>query len=1005
MYQQQGEQWDDDFDHAEAGEASDTPPSSSAVLFARLTQPRAVDRDESSVASTNTLRGKLLQCGNAEFERGESSNLSFDAVRFGELRPPSETVDKEVSVPIEDDGDIEDNNPNADLSFEDLPEDDVSLNSGIASAATSKKCRKQQRGVGGCIPRLQETAFRLVDAGWAVGLTFVVVLVDAAFFFIELAFLHLPLIPHSFATCYVVMDCLTALLYFIEVNLRLFSYSPSYFFHSRFRCMDYFICTANFSAVLASVAIRKQPFWLDLVRFIRIFRIVNIIVLSRERRLKAQALTELQEVAVLLDQERSDKSRLVKWRIDSKSIAIGKEAGQGGFGSVFVGLFRGTLVAVKQLYGHNCRETMLPSIEAEAITLVNLRHPNVVLFMGFVQEPYKLWIVTEYCSRGSVRDLLDSDNYVLTPNKILKFALGAARGLAYLHGQDPPVLHLDLKSSNILVTSGWEVKLADFGLSRNMHNIQNNTFAGTVQYSAPEILESNNFTVAADIYSFGVCMWEMAARKIPFEGTQPIHLLWGVVKEDKRPPLNCIRSPTSSGLTSQQVEDTLGHGGAIADGGKIDIRSASSRSPETSPDAGSRPKCADLRGNIADTYVNAHKSIEHAKGDELEHTYLRQQSSENFVEEEKRHGQSFRSYCSENVHRSCENPRPEDINDASLFSPVTPSPVDGSSLSTSRKSNHEDLQTPRLVADAQGDASAATLKADRSDDSNRICADQASCHETSRSRLSINTLPPSKEASFTTTGKSQTDEASERALNRRRMIESLGLAITLDTKQERGGLVSNISLSGGGWSDSDNGFRMSLSPIPGAQSIGFDPLTSCVTAKMQLFDDLPSVAKRAPLPPVPATLSEVVNSKKVREAFGFRKPSDTASAATVKSPANRNKKPEDDGENEAQNTFQRRLHSFSTMPPTSSKGKNRRSQDLDETSTSHTDENSMGNHFPGHCSQGPVVMPDEFVDLIQQCWAKDPAQRPTADEVVWRLVSIIDGCVREGDDIDDTSLC
>lgn len=159
--------------------------------------------------------------------------------------------------------------------------------------------------------------------------------------------------------------------------------------------------------------------------------------------------------------------------------------------------------------------------------------------MGFACEPSRLWIVTEYCSRGSLRDVLDADE-ALSERRLLKIALGAARGLAYLHGQNPPVLHLDLKPSNILISSGWEAKLGDFGLSRNVTNIERDSFSGTMQYTAPEILQANAFSTAADVYSFGVCLWEMAVGDIPFKDISPTSVIWGVVKSARRPPLNAL---------------------------------------------------------------------------------------------------------------------------------------------------------------------------------------------------------------------------------------------------------------------------------------------------------------------------------------------------------------------------------------------------------------------------------------------------------------------------------
>lgn len=345
---------------------------------------------------------------------------------------------------------------------------------------------------------------------------------------------------------YKAVDWITAVAFLSESILRLVSYGPRLYFKSTVRIVDMIICIVNFAAVLAIHFSNSTPAWLEAVHLVRLMRIVMNMAKVREKALKWRARTELNVLQHQLNVERSDQGRLSKWRIDSHAIAIGDSAGTGAFGAVNLGLFRGTLVAVKQLYETDV-DANVSSIEDEAITLVDLRHPNVVLFMGFVHEPRRLWIVTEYCSRGSLRDVLDNDRVRLTHSRILKFALGAARGLAYLHGQQPRVLHRDLKPSNMLISSGWDVKLADFGLARRMDarpkpdGVAGSAFAGTMQYCAPEIFEANTFDTAADIYAFAICLWEMAARDQPFKGMFQLDIVNAVAQRGERPPLEFIR--------------------------------------------------------------------------------------------------------------------------------------------------------------------------------------------------------------------------------------------------------------------------------------------------------------------------------------------------------------------------------------------------------------------------------------------------------------------------------
>ncbi|PXF49585.1 putative serine/threonine-protein kinase drkD [Gracilariopsis chorda] len=410
---------------------------------------------------------------------------------------------------------------------EDYPNHSLHRASASQSSISTSSYSQQQLQIAA-----RESIYHLIDS------------IPAAVFFITLALLDyctfsVSTLTHSsrFDRFYSVLDWITAIAFFIEVNARVYSYGFWFYVHGLVRSFEYVVSAINFIFIIA-FAVTAAP-WLLIARSIRILRLLTTALRLRDRHLKWTTRLELENLAKVLEAERSEQSKLTKWRIGSSVIAVGEQAGHGGFGTVYSGLFRGTLVAVKQI-SHAERNTTKKSIEDEAITLVNLRHPNVVLFMGFVDEPSKLWIVTEYCSRGSVRDRLDDADPALTEGRILKLALGAARGLAYLHGQQPPVLHLDLKTSNILISSGWDAKLGDFGLSRSIDNIENNWFSGTMQYAAPEILEANMFTTAADIYSFGICLWEMAAKEIPYEHMDPPAVLWGVVKSNLRPPIEKI---------------------------------------------------------------------------------------------------------------------------------------------------------------------------------------------------------------------------------------------------------------------------------------------------------------------------------------------------------------------------------------------------------------------------------------------------------------------------------
>ncbi|GMP76320.1 hypothetical protein CsSME_00033054 [Camellia sinensis var. sinensis] len=109
-------------------------------------------------------------------------------------------------------------------------------------------------------------------------------------------------------------------------------------------------------------------------------------------------------------------------------------------------------------------------------------------------------------------------------------ALDVARGMNYLHHYNPPIIHRDLKSSNLLVDKNWTVKVGDFGLSRLKHEtyLTTKTGKGTPQWMAPEVLRNESSDEKSDVYSFGVVLWELATEKIPWDNLNSMQVIGAV---------------------------------------------------------------------------------------------------------------------------------------------------------------------------------------------------------------------------------------------------------------------------------------------------------------------------------------------------------------------------------------------------------------------------------------------------------------------------------------------
>ncbi|EME27357.1 Serine/threonine-protein kinase EDR1 [Galdieria sulphuraria] len=262
------------------------------------------------------------------------------------------------------------------------------------------------------------------------------------------------------------------------------------------------------------------------------------------------------------------------WEIPFEELTLMHCVGVGGFGIVYSGLWHGTQVAVKKLLDQDLTENQIEEFRAEAKMMARLRHPNIVLFLGATTCPPNLSIVTELMTLGSLYKVLHGSTKThrygdensehasgssSSQSRILPLSwrqrvfmcIDAARGLNYLHQHHPPIVHRDLKSLNLLVSENLTVKVSDFGLSR----VRNRTFltsrhcGGTPEWTAPEVLRSEQHNEKADVYSFGVIMWEMITRKVPFEGMTSMQIIAAVGFRKQKLPPPLIPSPLPPNLS------------------------------------------------------------------------------------------------------------------------------------------------------------------------------------------------------------------------------------------------------------------------------------------------------------------------------------------------------------------------------------------------------------------------------------------------------------------------
>eukprot|EP00466_Bigelowiella_natans_P017559 jgi/Bigna1/75293/fgenesh1_pg.33_\ len=211
--------------------------------------------------------------------------------------------------------------------------------------------------------------------------------------------------------------------------------------------------------------------------------------------------------------------------IDFAFLRFSNLLDSGSHSKVYKGKLRGKPVAIKLFTPPEMDRSAMRRFIEETRIASKLKHPHIV----------KLYGVVEYCEKGSLFKLLSAEKLSLELK--LRLMVQAASALAYLHSLTPPIIHRDVKSHNFLVTDTYMVKLADFGESRIVDETIMTGYIGSHAYMSPEIITSAPYNTKADVYSFGIVLWEVLTQQRPYEGIKQMSVLRNVVKLSLRPPL------------------------------------------------------------------------------------------------------------------------------------------------------------------------------------------------------------------------------------------------------------------------------------------------------------------------------------------------------------------------------------------------------------------------------------------------------------------------------------
>uniref|UniRef100_M4BA17 Protein kinase domain-containing protein n=1 Tax=Hyaloperonospora arabidopsidis (strain Emoy2) TaxID=559515 RepID=M4BA17_HYAAE len=234
---------------------------------------------------------------------------------------------------------------------------------------------------------------------------------------------------------------------------------------------------------------------------------------------------------------------IMSFRLNYTEVKVGRCISKGGFGLVYIGMYKQRRVAVKKIMREKCEKLSQIRMFIREIALMgSLKHERIVEFIGVAWDSLRnLSAVTEYMERGDLRDVLHSskrhgsnaDDGLTWRGLKLTIALHIAEGLAYMHSLSPKVIHRDLKSKNVLLNDAYEAKLSDFGVSRERQVVGAKgglgkfmtPGVGTSFWIAPEVLLGKDYDEHADIFSFGVVLSELDTDDYPYwnSGTIPGH--------------------------------------------------------------------------------------------------------------------------------------------------------------------------------------------------------------------------------------------------------------------------------------------------------------------------------------------------------------------------------------------------------------------------------------------------------------------------------------------------
>mmetsp|Transcript_11976 Transcript_11976/g.20807 ORF Transcript_11976/g.20807 Transcript_11976/m.20807 type:complete len:319 (+) Transcript_11976:93-1049(+) len=222
-------------------------------------------------------------------------------------------------------------------------------------------------------------------------------------------------------------------------------------------------------------------------------------------------------------------------------VAVDKLVAEGGEAFVFEGTFNGSKVAIKQMRGRKWQKEnneLGHQIDREIQIMRSLKHPGIVTLKGVLNEREdNPVIIMEFLEGGSLQTYLHKNRKLTTARDVVRIALDIAEAMLYLHQHH--IIHRDLNSRNVLLDANGHAKVLDFSQSRLIPDEGDymTRNLGSFRYAAPEVIRLENYSTSADVFSFGVLLWEIAHAETPYAGMKDYKAANAVATKSLRPPL------------------------------------------------------------------------------------------------------------------------------------------------------------------------------------------------------------------------------------------------------------------------------------------------------------------------------------------------------------------------------------------------------------------------------------------------------------------------------------